>query len=73
MIRTQAGGLGQTGSWLPRLKIKARCIEPMLLHRTEMLPQGGSELYELFPRNTLDMVNLARVEAEKGWILCVER
>jgi ATP-dependent DNA ligase len=39
--------LGQTGSWMPVPKIKARFIEPMLLLRTEKLPEGGTWLYEL--------------------------
>lgn len=39
--------LRQTGSWMPDREIKARFIEPMLLHRTETLPEGGSWTYEL--------------------------
>jgi hypothetical protein len=39
--------LPQTGSWMPDQKIKARFIEPMLLLRTEKLPEGPDWLHEL--------------------------
>jgi hypothetical protein len=29
-------------------KVKARFVEPMLLLRTERLPEGGDWLYEIF-------------------------
>jgi ATP-dependent DNA ligase len=41
------GRLRQTGSCMPDLKSRARFIEPMLLQRTEKLPEGASWLYEL--------------------------
>jgi len=36
--------LPETGSWMPDQKIKARLIEPMLLLRTEKLPEGADWL-----------------------------
>src|SRR5437879_4849964 len=40
------GRLRQTGSWMPDREIKAQFIEPMLLLRTENLPQGALWRYE---------------------------
>jgi ATP-dependent DNA ligase len=37
----------QTGSWVADLKIKASFIEPILLQRTEELPQSGMWAFEL--------------------------
>jgi ATP-dependent DNA ligase len=39
--------IAATGSWMPDQKIKARFIEPMLLLRTEKLPEGPNWLHEL--------------------------
>jgi DNA ligase D-like protein (predicted ligase) len=39
--------LRETGLLIPEVKIKADFVEPMLLLRTERLPQGGSIAYEL--------------------------
>jgi hypothetical protein len=45
--KRSCAGLRETGLWMPTTKTAARFIEPMLLHRTERLPEGGSIAYEL--------------------------
>ena len=42
-----APSLRQTGSWMPALRTKANFIDPMLLRRSERLPEGPGVVYEV--------------------------
>jgi hypothetical protein len=46
LVIVRYGRLGRTT--MPQPKVQAKFIDPMLLLRTEKLPEGNGILYELF-------------------------